>query len=67
MYSLSWRTRGGRPTFSLGALYIVRDGHCRLSVAKSFGQESIEAAVTVVEVTDSDVMIQFECDGQREK
>ena len=45
----------------------MRDGHHRLSVAKAFGQESIEATVIVVDMADSDVMIQFECDGQREK
>jgi uncharacterized ParB-like nuclease family protein len=36
----------------VGELYFVRDGHHRLSVAKAFGQESIEATVIVVDVAE---------------
>ncbi len=34
----------------VGETYYVRDGHHRISVAKAFGQEEIEAEVTVLEV-----------------
>jgi uncharacterized ParB-like nuclease family protein len=34
----------------VGKHYFVRDGHHRLSVARAFGQESIEAFVIVVDV-----------------
>jgi hypothetical protein len=33
----------------IGDIYFVRDGHHRISVAKAFGQEEIEAEVTVWE------------------
>jgi hypothetical protein len=34
----------------VGDVYFVRDGHHRISVARAFGQESIDAQVTVWEV-----------------
>ncbi len=34
----------------VGQDYFVRDGHHRISVAKAFGQEEIEAEVTVLEM-----------------
>jgi hypothetical protein len=34
----------------VGAVYFIRDGHHRISVAKAFGQESIEASVIVIEL-----------------
>jgi hypothetical protein len=34
----------------VGDEYFVRDGHHRISVAKAFGQETIEARVAVWEV-----------------
>jgi len=34
----------------LGEVYYVRDGHHRISVARAFGQEGIDAEVTVWEV-----------------
>jgi hypothetical protein len=34
----------------VGDIYFVRDGHHRISVAKAFGQEDIDAEVTVWEV-----------------
>ena len=34
----------------IGDIYFVLDGHHRISVARAFGQESIDAAVTVWEV-----------------
>jgi uncharacterized ParB-like nuclease family protein len=36
----------------VGEHYFVRDGHHRLSVAKAFGQESIEATVVIVDVAE---------------
>jgi len=33
----------------IGGIYFVRDGHHRISVAKAFGQDEIEADVTVLE------------------
>jgi hypothetical protein len=35
----------------VGDVYFVRDGHHRISVARAFGQESIDAEVTVWQVT----------------
>ena len=35
----------------VGEVYYVRDGHHRISVARAFGQEHIDAEVTVWEVT----------------
>jgi hypothetical protein len=35
----------------IGNLYFVRDGHHRISVARALGQRSIEAKVTVWQVT----------------
>ncbi len=34
----------------VGPIYFIRDGHHRISVAREFGQESIEAAVIVMEL-----------------
>jgi hypothetical protein len=34
----------------IGAIYFVRDGHHRISVARSFGQREIDAVVTVWEI-----------------
>ena len=34
----------------IGDIYFVRDGHHRISVAKAFGQEQIEAEVTVWDI-----------------
>ena len=34
----------------VGQVYYVRDGHHRISVTKAFGQEHIDAEVTVWEV-----------------
>jgi hypothetical protein len=36
----------------VGDVYFVLDGHHRISVARAFGQESIDAAVTVWEVEE---------------
>jgi len=38
----------------VGEIYFVRDGHHRISVAKAFGQEEIEADVTVWEIAMGD-------------
>lgn len=35
----------------IGEVYFVRDGHHRISVAQTMGQEQIEATVTVWETT----------------
>jgi hypothetical protein len=35
----------------VGEIYFVRDGHHRISVAKAFGQEQIDAEVTVWDLT----------------
>ncbi len=37
----------------VGEIYFVRDGHHRISVARAFGQEYIEAEVTVWNVCES--------------
>jgi hypothetical protein len=37
----------------VGDVYFVRDGHHRISVARAFGQEHVDAEVTVWEVTES--------------
>jgi hypothetical protein len=37
----------------VGGTYYVRDGHHRVSVARAFGQEYIEATVTVWQVSES--------------
>ncbi|MGD8751182.1 MAG: hypothetical protein PVG14_07155 [Anaerolineales bacterium] len=34
----------------VGDIYFVRDGHHRISVARAFGEEFIDAVVTVIEV-----------------
>lgn len=38
----------------VGDVYFVRDGHHRISVARAWGQESIEARVTVWELKERD-------------
>jgi hypothetical protein len=35
----------------VGDIYFVRDGHHRISVARAFGQEQVDAEVTVWDVT----------------
>lgn len=35
----------------VGAIYYVRDGHHRISVASAFGQRDVDAVVTVLDVT----------------
>jgi hypothetical protein len=37
----------------IGEIYFVRDGHHRISVAQTMGQEQIEATVTVWETTNT--------------
>jgi hypothetical protein len=47
--------------FQVGNVYIVRDGHVRISVASALGQESIEAWVTRLEYITS---ISNDCRGE---
>ena len=41
-----WPTLLVALSFILGGIYFVKDGHHRISVARAFGQEEIEARVT---------------------